>query len=181
MPYAGEGEVGGTPNSERQLFLSTLPATDGQRRLALAVVLVSAAIFLAAVPFAKQPLEPVSAFLPVYQSALVIIEVITAVLLFGQFSILRSRALLVLGAAYLFSACMAVFHALSFPGLFAKTGLLGAGSQTTAWVYFLWHGGFPLLVIAYALLRNDGRDVDPGRGSPRVAVLCAVAAALGAA
>jgi two-component system sensor histidine kinase/response regulator len=166
---------------ERQLFLSTLPAERGQRRLALAVVLVSTAIFLAAVPFAKQPLEPVSAFLPVYQSALVVIEVITAVLLFGQFSILRSRALLVLGSAYLFSACMAVFHALSFPGLFAKTGLLGAGAQTTAWIYFLWHGGFPLLVIAYALLRDHAYDADQSRESPRTAVICAAAAALGAA
>jgi two-component system sensor histidine kinase/response regulator len=181
MSYTGEAEVGRTPNSERQLFLSTLPAAHGQRRLALAVVLISATIFLAAVPFAKTPLEPVTAFLPAYQSALVIIEVITAVLLFGQFSILRSRALLVLGSAYLFSACMAVFHALSFPGLFAKTGLLGAGSQTTAWIYFLWHGGFPLLVVAYALLRDHADDADQSRGSPRTAVICAVAAALGAA
>lgn len=67
---------------------------------------------------------------------------------------MRSRALLVLAAGYLFSALMAIAHALSFPGLFAPGGLLGAGGQTTAWLYFLWHGGFPLFVIA---CRSSGR------------------------
>jgi len=33
---------------DRQVFLSTLPAGRGERRLALAVVLVSAAVFLEA-------------------------------------------------------------------------------------------------------------------------------------
>lgn len=29
------------------------------------------------------------------------------------------------------------------------------GPQTTAWIYFLWHGAFPLLIAAYALLKHD--------------------------
>jgi signal transduction histidine kinase len=135
-------------------FLSTAEAGLKQRRLALTVLCLSALVFCALAPFAKYPLLPVPAFLPAYQSALLINDLVTAVLLFGQFAILRSRALLVLAAAYLFSAAMAAAHLLSFPGLFAAGGLWGAGAQTTAWLYFLWHGGFPLLVIAYALLKN---------------------------
>src|SRR5581483_8240362 len=50
------------------------------------------------------------------------------------------------------SALVAVAHSLSFPGLFSETGLLGSGPQTTAWLYFLWHAVFPLLVIVYAML-----------------------------
>jgi response regulator RpfG family c-di-GMP phosphodiesterase len=108
--------------------------------------------------------------------------VITAVLLLGQYTILRAPALLVLGCAYVFSASMAVLHALSFPGLFAKAGLLGAGPQTTAWIYFLWHAGFPLFVIAYALLRNDVAHAErSSRDRPRRAVSFGVAATLGAA
>ena len=62
---------------------------------------------------------------------------------------------------------MIVPHALTFPGLFAPTGLLGAGPQTTAWLYMVWHGGFPLLVISYALLKGvEGETVGP-RGSSR--------------
>ena len=49
-------------------------------------------------------------------------------------------------------------HALTFPGLFAPTGLLGAGPQTTVWLYMIWHGGFPLLVIGYALLKDNDAD-----------------------
>src|ERR1700740_2243206 len=86
---------------ERRVFLSTSPAGRGERRLALAVLFASVPVFLAAAPCAKLPLAQVPAFLPVYQSALVINDLITAVLLFGQFRILRSRALLVLACGYL--------------------------------------------------------------------------------
>jgi signal transduction histidine kinase len=148
---------------ERPVFLSTLPAERRDRRLALAVVLVSAVVFLIAAPFAKTPLTAVPAFLPIYQSALVINDLITAVLLYGQYNILRSRAVLVLASGYLFCALMAVCHLLSFPGLFAEGGLLGAGGQTTAWLYFLWHGGFPLCVVGYALLKGDTGAAEPGK------------------
>ena len=115
----------------RSPFLSTFPAQASERRLALWVVLLSTLVFLAAAPFAKRPLPRLEAFLPIYQSALVINDLITAVLLYGQFAILRSRAILVLACAYLFSSLMAVAHGLTFPGLFTPTGLF-AGQQTTA-------------------------------------------------
>jgi signal transduction histidine kinase len=163
---------------DRQVFLSTLPAGHGERRLALAVVLVSAAVFVIAVPLAKVRLSPVWAFIPVYQSALVVNDLITAVLLFGQFVILRSRALLVLASGYLFTALMAASHALTFPGLFSETGLLGAGPQTTAWLYMFWHGGFPLVVGAYALLKHEGHQATQPTRHASVAVLSAGAAVL---
>src|SRR5881397_2210938 len=158
----------------RLVFLSTLPAGRGERRLALTVVLVSAAIFLTAVPFAKMPLAQISAFIPIYESALVINDLITAVLLFGQFSFLRSRSLCVLASGYLFTALMTVSHALTFPGLFSPTGLLGAGPQSTAWLYMFWHAGFPLVVTAYALLKGEARDTTAAE--PGMAVLASVAA-----
>lgn len=53
--------------TDRQGSLSTLPAGRRDRRLAAAALLVSLAIFLIALPFAKVPLTPVWAFIPVYQ------------------------------------------------------------------------------------------------------------------
>ena len=164
---------------EQQVFLSTLPASPGNRHLALTVVLVSAAIFLAAAPFARTPLAQIPAFLPIYQSALVVNDLITAAMLYGQFAILRSRPLLVLASAYLFSALMAVAHGLSFPGLFSPAGLLSGGPQTTAWIYFLWHAGFPVLVIAYALSAPGARRPQR-RGDALGAVLGSVVAVLAA-
>src|SRR5882762_564000 len=109
---------------ERPLILSAQPAGKSERRLALAVVLLSTIFFFVAAPFAKVRVAEVWAFLPIYQSVLVINDLITAVLLFGQFGISRSRGLLVLASGYLFSALMAVSHLLSFPALITPTGLL---------------------------------------------------------
>jgi signal transduction histidine kinase len=167
--------------AKRGIILSMLPATADERRNALLVVFVSIAVFLVCAPNAKMPLPQVWAFLPAYQSALVIVDLITAVLLFGQFSILRSRALLALASGYLFSALMAIAHALSFPGLFAESGLLQSGPQTTAWLYFLWHGGFPLFVIAYARLKDDQSAPSAAQRSARWAILTSIGAVLGAA
>jgi len=170
----------GAAGPRRSPFLSTQPADEGERRLAFVVVAVSLLIFAAAAPFAKRPLAQVPAFLPLYQSALVVSDFITAVLLFGQFRILRWNALLLLAAAYLFSALMAIAHGLSFPGLFAPTGLFGSGGQTTAWIYFLWHASFPLLVIGYTALANRGSGQSGGSGL-LAPLLLAAGAALAAA
>ena len=142
----------------RQGSLSTLPVGPRERRVAQAVVIVLALAFVAAVPFVRVPLAKLPAFIPSYESALAINDLITSVLLFGAFATLRSRALLVLGCGYLFDALMMVPHGLSFPGVFSETGLLCAGPQTTAWLYVFWHGGFPLFIIAYAALANRGDD-----------------------
>src|SRR5260221_473838 len=144
---------------ERQVFLSTLPAGRDERRLALAAALAQ-----------------IGAFIPVPDWASVINDLSGAGLLFGQFSLLRSRALLVLASGSLLPAFLAVSPALTSPGLFSPTGLLGAGPQSTAWLYMFWHGGFPLLVIAYALLKREARDTTAA--VPGIAVLASVAAVL---
>jgi PAS domain S-box-containing protein len=160
---------------DRNIFLSTLPAGKADRRLALTVVGISVILFVLAVPYAGVPLPPVPAFVASYQSALAVNDIITAVLLYSQFGVLRTRALLLLATGYLFTAAAAAAHALSFPGLFAPGGLLGGGSQTTVWLYMIWHGVFPLLVLGYALCkdRDGGLRV---RLSPGRAILLSVAA-----
>ncbi|MBX3502210.1 MAG: MASE4 domain-containing protein [Alphaproteobacteria bacterium] len=160
---------------QQQMFLSLMPAGRADNRLALTVVLISAAAFVAAAPFATEQLGRLDAFIPIYQSALTLSDLITAVLLFGQYSILRRRALLVLASGYLFTAAMVVIHTLSFPGLFAPGGLLGAGPQSTAWLYMLWHAGFPLAVIAYALLMPRNGDLGETPGAARGDIIFAIA------
>jgi PAS domain S-box-containing protein len=161
-------------------FLSTMPATSRDRGIALAVVGVSAILFAFAVPFAGTPLTPVPAFVASYQSALATNDLITAVLLFSQFVALRSWALLLLASGYLFTAAAAVAHALTFPGLFTPNGLFHAGSQTTVWLYMIWHGGFPLFVLGYALLKNGeaGPRITGSIGRAALASVVAVIAAM---
>ncbi len=139
------------------IFLSTELASRRNIRFALGAIFVSIVVFLAVVPFVTRPLAHVPAFIPAYESALLICDLITAVLLFGQFNILRSRALFVLGCGYLYTAVFAFAHALTFPDVFSPTGWLGAGPQTTVWLYMFWHGGFPLFVILYAHFKSKER------------------------
>ncbi|MGO9135185.1 MAG: PAS domain S-box protein [Methylovirgula sp.] len=116
--------------------------------------MLSAAIFAALAPIAQTKLPEFQAFIPIYEAALAISDLVTASLLFAQFAILRTRALLVLASGYFFTAIIVIPHALTFPGVFTSQGLFGAGVQTAPWLYLLWHLGFPLFVIAYALLRR---------------------------
>jgi PAS domain S-box-containing protein len=172
MVKTGLQEVN-VPSIDRSTFLSTLPATPTDRTAALAIVAISSILFALTVPFAAVPLLPVPAFVAGYQAALAVSDIITAILLLAQFAVLRTRALLLLSSGYLFTAAAAVVHALTFPGLFSPTGLLGAGEQTTVWLYMIWHAGFPLFVLAYALLKEAN-----GGGQIRIPVRSAIIASL---
>jgi signal transduction histidine kinase len=77
-------------------------------------------------------------------------------------------------SGYLFNALIIVPHALTFPGVFAPTGLLAAGDQTTAWLYVFWHGGFPLFVIAYAAFQNQESSRNVVRTMPAAAALWSI-------
>jgi signal transduction histidine kinase/DNA-binding response OmpR family regulator len=175
LPREGSASIDdAVPAHARPAFLLDQPAGPRERRHALIVGLVSLAVFLALVPFAKTPLAPVPAFVPLYQSALVLTDLITAVLLFGQYRILRSPALLALGCGYLFTAALTTAHTLSFPGLFSPTGLLGATTQTTVWLYMLWHGGFPLFVLGYLALKSRPPPALPAPVWPAATLLAAL-------
>lgn len=137
-------------------FLSTLAIGPVDKKMAFWILAASVLFFVLAAPYAKLQLAKVWAFIPIYESLVVTNDLITATLLFGQFRILKSRSLCVLACGYLFTACTAAIHALTFPGLFTDGGLLGAGPQSTAWLYMFWHAGLPLFAIAYALLKSEG-------------------------
>jgi signal transduction histidine kinase/CheY-like chemotaxis protein len=150
------------------------PANGFEKKLAAAVISVSLVCFAVAVFYARTPQPPIPAFIPAYESALWIVDTLTAVLLLSQFVRLRSRALLLLASGYVFDGWMVIVHALSFPGVFSETGLLGGGAQTTAWLHVFWHFGFPLFVLGYAMsVRRAG---DAMTNSPIRAMVVALAA-----
>ena len=63
---------------EPTVVLSSAVAGPGEQRFALAVIVVSTLVFLVLAPFAQVPLQPMPVFIPIYQSALVINDLITA-------------------------------------------------------------------------------------------------------
>jgi signal transduction histidine kinase len=160
---------------ERHVLLATLPPTRGQRRLALIIVGVLVVAFGAMLPFARMELAAVNSFVPTVQMALLINDLFTSALLFAQFTIVRARALLVLASGYLFTALIIVPHALTFPGAFAPDGLLGAGTQTSAWLYIFWHAAMPLAVIGYVLLKDSDEATAAGEPPQRLIAVSALA------
>jgi len=167
---------------ERWAFVSTEPAGRREIRFALVAVVISVLIFVAASPVARIPLLQVPAFIPMYVASLVICDLITAALLFGQFSVLRSPGLLILAGGYFFSATATFAYALFFPGLLMLPGLPVPGPQTSSAMYMFWHSGFPLFIVAYTGLKFTGpmaaRSGGRLRGSVRLTVFYVVVGVL---
>jgi signal transduction histidine kinase len=166
---------------ERSFVLSDLPPSPGQKRLALGIVLgLITALYLVLGPFGGIQLGEVHSFVAVYATATFMTDAITAILLFAQFSILRSRAILVIASGYLFTAFLIIPYVLAFPGVLAPDGVIG-GLQTTAHLYLLWHCGFPLFVIGYTLSKDEDASRRLEQGTVRAAILWSVALTVAAA
>src|SRR6516164_1374600 len=139
--------------------IATMTPSVRQRRwtLVLAAVVLIATIIIA--PFGAIQLRRIDGFIPATESAIIITELFTAVLLFSQSRIIGSPGLLLLASGYLFSALMVLMHLLTFPGAFAAAGLLGAGLSSTAWFFIFWHLGLPASMIGYAYLIDERRTL----------------------
>jgi hypothetical protein len=138
----------GSSDSPAANTLFEYKAGPASVRLALVIVAVSLGMFVALIPFASTPLAAAPWFIPLHQPVLAINDLITATLLLGYFHLSRRHCILVLACGYLYSAVMTTVHMLSFPGVFAPAGLLGAGPQSTGYLHVFWHLGFPVSVIA---------------------------------
>jgi len=112
----------------------------------------------------RSQLPRVDAFIPVLQTVLCIADMITAVLLFAQYSVQPRLAVLVLASGYISSGLFAFLQTLAFPGAYAPNGLIGDGANSPAWFFVLWHTMFPLGVLGYALLKDAD---DTGRLAAR--------------
>jgi signal transduction histidine kinase len=146
------------PRDELQLLANISP-TMRQRNMAHIFVLALFVILAATWPLATIKLPEIHTFVPSLAAALFVSDSVTAVLLFGQFTILRQWALLVIANGYVFSALIVIAHALAFPGSFSDNGLFGSGIQSAVWLYWFWHSGLPLAIIGYVLLRRANRKV----------------------
>ncbi|ACS39451.1 Hypothetical protein MexAM1_META1p1592 [Methylorubrum extorquens AM1] len=161
--------------------LATARAGLRQRLLAGLVSLVFGAVTLALLPFANLPIPPMLGFVPVYQSALVVVYGLTTFLFLTQYRRTRSASLLVLGTGSLYVTLVVFLQMLSFPNVLAPGRILGSGPDTTTWLWTFWHVGPPLCALPYAILEGDGRSrtVAPARAA--AVALLAMAATVAAA
>jgi hypothetical protein len=90
------------------LVLSDLPPSTAEKRLAVAFALGIIAGFFAIIALSDNHPRPIPGFVLAFSTAMFICDVITAILLFAQFSILRSPALLIIANGYVFTALILI-------------------------------------------------------------------------
>jgi signal transduction histidine kinase len=178
MPVDGAGTLAQHPDFDFPTSIATMPATAAQRRTALGVVILLSALALAVAPIANIQMGRVDAFIPVLQTVLSVADVITATLLFAQYSIYPQPALLALASGYVFSGSFAFLQTLAFPGGYASIGLIGDGTNSAAWFFVLWHTTFLAALLVYALRKHRERVFVPIRGSIRMRIAGTIACAL---
>jgi diguanylate cyclase (GGDEF)-like protein len=173
------------PGSNPFISDTELPASPGQRRIAAALAAFITLVALATLPFAHMPGPVVTAFVPAGATAVILLDLITALLFLLQFRQHGRPSTLMLGCAYLYTGLVVIPYILVFPGVFTSDGLLGAGSQSAAWLWLFWHGGFPALLLAHAAAlrrerRSDAVAIWPAnRITPAVLATLLLVAALG--
>jgi signal transduction histidine kinase len=157
-----------------RILLSTSIASPRQRHSAIVVGMIVLAGFIATIPFAQIKLARFPGIIFIQNTLTLSNDTLTASLLLGQYSVGRSRALLVLAFGYLSAALMSVSHALSYPEVFSAIGLFSG----TPWLYLVGHAVLPLTVIAFAL-RQSQSDEYP-RAADRGAIVPIIFTALSA-
>jgi signal transduction histidine kinase len=129
-------------------------------------------------PFAHLQFARIDVFVPVLQTVLSLVDLLTATLLFAQYVIQPHRALLAVGSAYIFSGAMAFLQTLSFPGGYGPAGVIGDGNNSPAWFFVLWHTTFPLSIMAYAFLKDDKPTAPIAPAKSLAMTICCVVAAI---
>ncbi len=161
-----------------KVSMTTVAPTAWQRRLTLVIVAMVLIATAAIAPFGAVQLRPMGGFIPTTEAVIVICDLLIAALLASHAMIVGSRRLLLLAGGFLFDGLIVVPHALTFPGAFAPAGLLGAGLQTTAWLFIIWHFALPAAVIGYVFMPRKPHPLTAATVYWNAALVVAVAALL---
>jgi signal transduction histidine kinase len=161
MPENGAGGIARESDYDFPIVIAAMPATAAQRKTALGVVIFLSIVALIIAPFADIQAARVDSFIPVLQTVLCVADLVTASLLFTQYSIQPHSSLLVLSSGYVFSGSFAFLQTLAFPGAYAPAGLIGDGHNSAAWFFVLWHSTFLVAVLTYALSKDSDWSFAP--------------------
>lgn len=144
-------------HDDRPPVLATTPADEAQTRWAVIIALGLLAALIVTLPFGHVRLPRSYLFAPIVQTAILVVDLVTAVLIYAQFSVVRSRGLLVLAGGCIFTAFIMVPHTAAFVRIFADPPPAGAELDLAVWLYLFWHAGLPFAVIGYVALnvRSD--------------------------
>jgi len=160
----------------RSATVATEASAAGPRQAALVLCLMATVTTGGLMTIAARPGPVLPGFILIDQTALISAYGLSAWVLFAQFFRSRSLPLLLIAAGTLYTVAIVMLQLLSFPVLLGGARILGAGPETTTWLWMFWHLGPPVCAMAYALTLR-GEPVVVGRRAAAVAALIALSAA----
>ncbi len=127
------------------------------RDAAAAALFVAAllALTVAGAHWGNVPGPVIPPFIPIIATFWGAADLLTAFLLFTQFSVNGIRAFAYLGGAYAYVGLLTIPFVAFFPGLFPDGS--PATSQISVWLWLVWHLVFPLIIGGYRLYDRDFR------------------------
>lgn len=118
-----------------EVTLLQLPSSKAHRVMAAVVVLVVLIETTIVWHFSSQRTTVIVQFLPIFGTWVALTGSLTAYLLWTEYKVTGRLMFASLSGAYAFASLTAVLQLASFPGVFAPNGLLGAGSQSSLWIW----------------------------------------------
>src|SRR5689334_2573739 len=107
------------PNSDTRhdppMVVALMPYTPRHRAIAVGVAAAMLVVSALLSPFVNIQIGRIDSFLPVVQTVMSAADLLTATLLFAQYSVQRKRALLAIASGYIFAGSFAFLQTLSFP------------------------------------------------------------------
>ena len=166
--------------ARENLGLFDTPPDRREIRIGVVIVGLIYATLLAVFPLLDVRLGVIPGFVPTISAAMLVCDLITAAILYAQAAVFRSRALTALASGYVFGGLLLIPWALTFPGVFAPNGLLGAQINSTGWIAIFWRLSVPCAVILYALLKEADASAGPTteRSPARILLAALVSIAL---
>lgn len=128
-----------------QATLIQIPANKTQRLTAAIAVALMLCLALYVWPRSTAQGAVVQPFMPIFATSVTIAEGLTGFLLWTQYRASGRIVFAALACAYAFTTVSAAFHLAVYPGVFAASGLFGAGRQTAIWIWLLWRTGYAVL------------------------------------
>jgi hypothetical protein len=107
MERASIDDPGADSDPDFPIVIATMATSARQHKVSIGAFVVLVAIVAATIPFANMQLARVDAFVPVIQTVMCVADLLTAVLLFAQYSVCPQRAALALASGYVFSGLFA--------------------------------------------------------------------------
>lgn len=137
--------------------IDNVPTRKPSMLWAIASAVLLLGIALACWPVIDQPWGVRPWFAAVYLGISVFLNGLIALFLALQIVAgAPTRALAWLGAGYIFAALLAVAQFMSFPGLLEHRSDGEAVAQASAWLWILWHAGFPCFVLLSVFAKAKG-------------------------